>query len=79
MLVLAGASRHGYGIMKEAERESGGGVRLELGSLYRMDSEITRSFDTGFGTRLVADNSVLPSHARRSGRFLPGEPGSAHR
>ena len=42
----------------------------------RLDSEIRRSFGPGFGTGLVADNSVLPSPARRSGCFPPGEPGS---
>jgi DNA-binding PadR family transcriptional regulator len=36
LLVLAEGPRHGYGIMKEVERESGGDVRLELGSLYRL-------------------------------------------
>jgi len=36
LLVLADGSRHGYGIMKEVERESGGKVRLEIGSLYRL-------------------------------------------
>jgi DNA-binding PadR family transcriptional regulator len=36
LLTLADGPRHGYGIMKEAERESGGGIRLEIGSLYRL-------------------------------------------
>jgi DNA-binding PadR family transcriptional regulator len=36
LLVLADGPRHGYGIMKEVERESGGDVRLEIGSLYRL-------------------------------------------
>jgi DNA-binding PadR family transcriptional regulator len=36
LLVLAGGPRHGYGIMKEVETESGGKVSLELGSLYRL-------------------------------------------
>ena len=36
LLVLAEGPRHGYGIMKEVERESAGDVRLELGSLYRL-------------------------------------------
>jgi DNA-binding PadR family transcriptional regulator len=36
LLALANGSRHGYGIMKEVARESGGGVRLEIGSLYRL-------------------------------------------
>ena len=36
LLALADGPRHGYGIMKDVERESGGEVRLEIGSLYRM-------------------------------------------
>lgn len=36
LLALANGPRHGYGIMKEVESESGGGVRLEIGSLYRL-------------------------------------------
>ena len=36
LLALAGGPRHGYGIMKDVERESGGEVRLEIGSLYRL-------------------------------------------
>ncbi len=36
LLALAAGPRHGYGIMKEVERESGGEVRLEIGSLYRL-------------------------------------------
>ena len=36
LLALAEGPRHGYGIMKEVERESSGGVRLEVGSLYRL-------------------------------------------
>jgi len=36
LLALADTPRHGYGIMKEVERESGGAVRLEIGSLYRL-------------------------------------------
>jgi DNA-binding PadR family transcriptional regulator len=36
LLALADGPCHGYGIMKEVEAESGGGVRLEIGSLYRL-------------------------------------------
>jgi DNA-binding PadR family transcriptional regulator len=36
LLALAEGPRHGYGIMKDVERESGGEVRLEIGSLYRL-------------------------------------------
>jgi DNA-binding PadR family transcriptional regulator len=44
LLALAQGPRHGYGIMKEVERESGGGVRLEIGSLYRL---LGRLLDSG--------------------------------
>jgi DNA-binding PadR family transcriptional regulator len=44
LLALADGPRHGYGIMKEVERESGGGVRLEIGSLYRL---LGRLLDAG--------------------------------
>jgi PadR family transcriptional regulator, regulatory protein PadR len=36
LLALADAPMHGYGIMKHVQRESGGDVRLEIGSLYRL-------------------------------------------
>jgi DNA-binding PadR family transcriptional regulator len=43
LLVLADGPRHGYGIMKEVETESGGGVRLEIGSLYRLLARLLES------------------------------------
>jgi DNA-binding PadR family transcriptional regulator len=36
LLALSDGPLHGYGIMKEVERESRGDVRLEIGSLYRL-------------------------------------------
>ena len=36
LLTLLDGPLHGYGIMKEVERESNGEVRLEIGSLYRL-------------------------------------------
>jgi len=36
LLALAQAPQHGYAIMKEVQRASGGQVRLEIGSLYRL-------------------------------------------
>ncbi len=35
LLVLADGELHGYGIVKEIERRTNGGVRLEPGNLYR--------------------------------------------
>ena len=34
LLALAGEERHGYGIMREVEDRTGGGVRLGPGTLY---------------------------------------------
>jgi DNA-binding PadR family transcriptional regulator len=44
LLVLADGPLHGYGIMKEVERESEGKLRLEVGSLYRL---LARMLDSG--------------------------------
>src|SRR5262249_40942398 len=44
LLSLADGPLHGYGIMKEVERESAGSVRLEIGSLYR---QLARMLDEG--------------------------------
>jgi DNA-binding PadR family transcriptional regulator len=43
LLALAAGPRHGYGIMKEVEQESGGGVYLEIGSLYRLLGRLLES------------------------------------
>ena len=40
LLVLAEDDLHGYGLMKAVEEESGGQVRLEVGSLYRLISRL---------------------------------------
>jgi PadR family transcriptional regulator PadR len=36
LLALAGGPLHGYRIMKDVERDTGGEVTLEIGSLYRL-------------------------------------------
>jgi DNA-binding PadR family transcriptional regulator len=43
LLVLSRGQRHGYGIMKEVESESGGEVVLGIGSLYRLLGRMMRS------------------------------------
>ncbi|HVT59740.1 MAG TPA: helix-turn-helix transcriptional regulator [Thermoanaerobaculia bacterium] len=43
LLVLSDGDLHGYGIMKEVERESRGTVRLGVGSLYRTLSRLLDS------------------------------------
>ena len=35
LFVLLDGERHGYGMVKEIERQTGGQVRLEAGNLYR--------------------------------------------
>jgi len=35
LFVLLDVERHGYGMVKEIERQTGGKVRLEAGNLYR--------------------------------------------
>jgi DNA-binding PadR family transcriptional regulator len=43
LLALTQGPRHGYGLMKEVERESRGGLRLEVGSLYRLLARLLES------------------------------------
>jgi len=43
LLALAAGPRHGYGIMKDVERESAGEFRLEIGSLYRLLDRLLRN------------------------------------
>jgi DNA-binding PadR family transcriptional regulator len=45
LLALSQGPRHGYALMKEVEQQSNGGVRLEIGSLYRL---LSRMLDSGF-------------------------------
>src|SRR3954452_22021010 len=44
LLALLEGPLHGYGIMKHVENDSGGNVRLEIGSLYRL---LGRLLDSG--------------------------------
>jgi DNA-binding PadR family transcriptional regulator len=44
LLTLAGEPRHGYGIMQEVARQSGGAVKMGPGSLY---GAIKRLLDAG--------------------------------
>jgi DNA-binding PadR family transcriptional regulator len=41
LLVLDEADLHGYGVMKAVERLSGGDVRIDIGSLYRIIARMT--------------------------------------
>jgi DNA-binding PadR family transcriptional regulator len=62
LLVLAGGDLHGYAIMKEVERQSGGRVRLEVGSLYRT---IARLLDAGLIEEPAGDPPAEADEERR--------------
>jgi DNA-binding PadR family transcriptional regulator len=42
MLAMLPGPLHGYGMMKAVEAQSGGAMRVELGSLYRMIQRLER-------------------------------------
>jgi DNA-binding PadR family transcriptional regulator len=52
LMSLANSARHGYEIMKEVEAESGGTVRLEVGTLYRI---LARLLEDGLLAEAEAD------------------------
>ena len=52
LLALAGEERHGYGIMQEVERRSGGAVRLGPGTLY---GAVKRMLQAGWIAERAAD------------------------
>lgn len=52
LLALAGGQRHGYGIMQEVERSSGGAIRLGPGTLY---GAIKRMLDAGWIEAIASD------------------------
>ena len=73
LLVLIRGPAHGYGIMKEVENASGGSVRIELGSLYRL---IARLLTTGMIEE--APDGENPTHAGKKRRtYEITEPGVA--
>ena len=63
LLVLARGPAHGYAIMKDVEESSGGRVRIELGSLYRL---IARLLATGMIAE--APGTDNPPHAGKKRR-----------
>ena len=65
LLVLVGGPCHGYGLMKEVERESNGGIRLEIGSLYRV---LARLLDEGLIEETEADERRRFYRISRAGR-----------
>ena len=65
LLVLSRGARHGYGIMKDVESESGGEVTLGIGSLYRL---LARMMRAGL---VAATASSRPDERRRNYRLTP--------
>src|SRR2546422_9168136 len=56
LLTLAGEERHGYGIMQEAARLTGGDVQIEAGTLYRaLHRMLKAGWGAGSGRRPAAD------------------------
>lgn len=56
LLALADAERHGYGVLLEVERRTGGSVKLRPGTLYRA---LNRMLETG----LVVEAAARPDRA----------------
>lgn len=57
LLALAAGPLHGYGIMKDVERDTGGEVTLEIGSLYRLLARLA--------TEGLIDDVAGPDERRR--------------
>jgi DNA-binding PadR family transcriptional regulator len=65
---LAAEPTHGYGIMKDAEQQSGGAVRLRAGTLYAVLAELVDA-----GLIEVDSEEVVQSRLRRYYRLTaPG-------
>jgi DNA-binding PadR family transcriptional regulator len=67
LMALSQGPRHGYGLMKEVERDSNGGVRLEIGSLYRL---LARLLDSGLIEEAEEDERRRYYRISRPGRRL---------
>jgi DNA-binding PadR family transcriptional regulator len=65
LVALAQGPRHGYGLMKDVERDSLGGVRLEIGSLYRL---LGRLLDSGLIEEAEEDERRKYYRISRQGR-----------
>jgi DNA-binding PadR family transcriptional regulator len=66
LLVLSQGELHGYGIMKEVERESKGEVSLGIGSLYRLLGRMMRA-----GLVAAASRRDSVDDRRRNYRLTP--------
>jgi DNA-binding PadR family transcriptional regulator len=65
LLALVEGPRHGYEIMKEVERESGGTVRLQVGTLYRL---LARLLEAGWLAEAAEDGRRRNYRLTRLGR-----------
>ena len=62
LLAIAGEDRHGYGIMREVQRQSDGQYRLGPGTLY---DNLQRLLDKG----LVAESAKMPAESDPRRRY----------
>jgi DNA-binding PadR family transcriptional regulator len=62
LLAIADQERHGYAIMREVERRSGGEVKLGPGTLY---GALQRMLDDGWIEETEAPSDEEPSERRR--------------
>jgi DNA-binding PadR family transcriptional regulator len=62
LLALSEGALHGYAMMKAVEEQSGGALRIELGSLYRMIQRLERD---GLIEARAGSDSPAPGRDRR--------------
>jgi DNA-binding PadR family transcriptional regulator len=62
LLALAGEERHGYAILKEILRLTGGRVRLQAGTLY---GTLQRLLDAGLVEEVPAPRRAMSTDSRR--------------
>lgn len=70
LLAVADAPLHGYAMMKAVESQSGGALRVELGSLYRMIHRLERAALIAEAAAPAAA-SPAPGRDRRFYRITP--------
>ncbi len=66
LLALAGGERHGYGVIKEVEAQTGGTVKLGPGTLYRLVKQLQAD---GWITEVEGDDD--DDERRRYYRLTP--------
>jgi DNA-binding PadR family transcriptional regulator len=68
LLALAGGDRHGYGVIKEVEVQTGGTVKLGPGTLYRLIKQLLAD---GWIAETDGEPSVDDDERRRYYRLTP--------